>query len=118
MAPELLLDETDRERLPKADVFSLALTLYECATLAEMPKNSGDSQLYEALRTGEGAAPGLERRSKEFQHLFKVSLMLNGIIPFLCCCSAKNDDHSVLWSSSKLCTFYYSSSSTTASSIT
>ncbi len=75
MAPELLLDATDRERLPKADVFSLALTLYECATLAEMPRNSGETNgaLYEALRQG-GSAPGLEKRSKDFQHLIRVSL--------------------------------------------
>ncbi len=71
MAPELMLHEVNRERLPKADVFSLALTLYECATLADMPKNSNDNaELYLALRNG--SAPGLEKRSKNFQSLFKV----------------------------------------------
>ncbi len=76
MAPELLMDEADRERLPKADIFSLALTLYECATLTEMPKNSTDGGLlYAALRSGD--PPGLDKRSQDFQHLMNVSLILN-----------------------------------------
>jgi serine/threonine protein kinase len=70
MAPELLLHTVDREKLPKADVFSLGLTLFECATLTEMPKNSMEDPMFERLQ--EGRLPYLPRYSKEFNALLKV----------------------------------------------
>ncbi len=73
MAPEMLLHEVDREKLPKADVFSLGLTLFECATLERLPKNSMENELYVQVR--EGSIPTLPRYSKEFNQLIKVRLL-------------------------------------------
>jgi len=72
MAPELLADDDgeDREKLPKADVFSLALTLYECATLTPMPKNSTDGELYERLR--QGHIPPVGKYGKDFSHMIAL----------------------------------------------
>lgn len=70
MAPELLTDDVNRERLAKADIFSLGLTLYEAASLQELPKNSFDDPMYERLKAGD--LPFVEGFSKEFNQLLKV----------------------------------------------
>ena len=73
MAPELLADDVDREKLAKADIFSLGLTLYEAASLQELPKNSLEDSMYERLKGGD--LPFIEGYSKEFNQLLKVTLM-------------------------------------------
>jgi serine/threonine protein kinase len=73
MAPELLADDVNRENLPKADIFSLGLTLYEAASLQELPKNSLEDPMYERLKGGH--LPFVEGYSKEFNLLLKVSLV-------------------------------------------
>jgi len=70
MAPELLTDDINREKLTKADIFSLGLTLYEAASLQEIPKNSFDDLMYERLKAGD--LPFIEGFSKEFNQLLKV----------------------------------------------
>jgi len=70
MAPELLTYDIDREKLPMADIFSLGLTLYEAASLQELPKNSIDDPMYERLKSGD--LPFIEGYSKEFNQLLKV----------------------------------------------
>ena len=71
MAPELLADDVDREKLTKADIFSLGLTLYEAASLMEMPKNSLEDPMYERIKSGD--LPFVEGYSKEFNLLIKVT---------------------------------------------
>jgi serine/threonine protein kinase len=73
MAPELLLHEVDKERLPKADIFSLGLTLYECATLTDLPKNSMEDPIYERLKAGD--LPLMPGYSKEFNQLIQVTFL-------------------------------------------
>lgn len=73
MAPELLLHDVNRDNLTKADIFSLGLTLYECATLKPLPKNSMEDPLYEKIR--EGNIPPVPGYSKEFNQLVRVSLL-------------------------------------------
>ena len=70
MAPELLADDVDREKLPKADIFSLGLTLYEAASLQELPKNSLEDPMYERIKSGD--LPFIEGYSKEFNQMLKV----------------------------------------------
>ena len=70
MAPELLLHHVDRERLAKADIFSLGLTLYECATLTHLPKNSIEDPSYEKMR--QHGVPYLRSYSSEFNRLLKL----------------------------------------------
>ncbi len=74
MAPELLLHDVNRDNLTKADIFSLGLTLYECATLKPLPKNSMEDPLYEKIR--EGNIPPVPGYSKEFNQLVRVSLLI------------------------------------------
>lgn len=69
MAPELLADDVDRDKLPKADIFSLGLTLYEAASLQELPKNSLEDSTYERIKSGD--LPFVEGYSKEFNQLIK-----------------------------------------------
>ena len=70
MAPDFLADDVDREKLPKADIFSLGLSLYEAASLMEMPKNSLEDLMYERIKSGD--LPFVEGYSKEFNLLIKV----------------------------------------------
>ena len=65
MAPELLNDDTSD--LPRADVFSLGLSLYELARHVPLPKN-GDE--WQDLR--KGLAPALPGYSDEFNHWLQV----------------------------------------------
>ena len=74
MAPELLAYDVNREKLPKADIFSLGLTLYEAASLQDLPKNSLEDPMYECFKGGN--LPFLEGYSKEFNQLLKVNLNL------------------------------------------
>ena len=67
MAPELLEMHIDREMLAKADIFSLGLTLYEAASLKDLPKNSLEDQEYEKLKAGQ--LPYLDGYSKDFNNL-------------------------------------------------
>jgi serine/threonine protein kinase len=74
MAPELLADDVDREKLPKADIFSLGLTLYEAASLQELPKNSLEDPMYERIKSGD--LPFIEGYSKEFNQMLKVNFII------------------------------------------
>ena len=74
MAPELLSFNVEREKLTKADVFSLGLSIFAAASLKELPKNSMDDPiLYDRLKRGD--LPYLEEYSKEFNQLLRVSLV-------------------------------------------
>ncbi len=79
MAPELLAMSVNRELLPKADIFSLGLTLYEAACLKELPKNSLEDPSYENIKSGN--LPYVHGYSKDFNNLLKVckcsNLMVN-----------------------------------------
>ena len=70
MAPELLEMHIDREMLAKADIFSLGLTLFEAASLKDLPKNSLEDQEYEKLKAGQ--LPYLDGYSKDFNNLLKA----------------------------------------------
>ena len=69
MAPELFLMDPDRSDLQKADIFSLGLTLFEAASLQNLPKNSFEDSLYENIRRGE--LPYLANYSKRFNNILK-----------------------------------------------
>eukprot|EP00096_Caligus_rogercresseyi_P001014 TRINITY_DN115_c2_g1_i4.p1 TRINITY_DN115_c2_g1~~TRINITY_DN115_c2_g1_i4.p1 ORF type:complete len:700 (+),score=275.41 TRINITY_DN115_c2_g1_i4:2145-4244(+) len=70
MAPELLAIDVDRSKLPKADVFSLGLSLYAMASLQDIPKNSmDDSVMYDQIKRGE--LPYLDAYSKEFNQVLR-----------------------------------------------
>jgi len=69
MAPEFLEMEVNHERLPKADIFSLGLTIYEAASLRVLPRNSLDDPDYEKIKGGE--LPYLDNYSWEFNALLK-----------------------------------------------
>ena len=75
MAPELLEMHIDREMLVKADIFSLGLTLYEAASLKDLPKNSLEDQEYEKLKAGQ--LPYLDGYSKDFNNLLKAMVHPN-----------------------------------------
>jgi len=70
MAPELLEHVINRELLAKADIFSLGLTLFEAASLKELPKNSLEDLEYEKLKSGQ--LPYLDGYSKDFNNLLKA----------------------------------------------
>ena len=72
MAPELMVDTSSHDLLPKADIFSLGATLYQAAALIELPKNSDDGDLYLQIREGE--TPKLEQYSAEFNAMLKVNI--------------------------------------------
>ena len=74
MAPELLEHDINRELLTKADIFSLGLTLFEAASLRELPKNSLEDVEYEKLKSGQ--LPYLDGYSKDFNNLLKVNIFL------------------------------------------
>ena len=74
MAPELLEHDINRELLTKADIFSLGLTLFEAASLRELPKNSLEDVEYEKLKSGQ--LPYLDGYSKDFNNLLKVIFVL------------------------------------------
>ena len=57
----------DRSNLPKADIFSLGLSLFEAASLQTLPRNSFDGELYEDIRAGR--LPYLPKYSKKFNNL-------------------------------------------------
>ena len=67
MAPELFSMNVDRSNLPKADIFSLGLSLFEAASLQTLPRNSFDGELYEDIRAGR--LPYLPKYSKKFNNL-------------------------------------------------
>ena len=69
MAPELFLMDVDRSLLQQADIFSLGLSLYEAASLQQLPKNSFDGPLYEEIRKGH--LPYLSQYSKRFNSLLQ-----------------------------------------------
>jgi len=73
MAPELLLMDVNCSQLHKADIFSLGLSLYEAASLKNLPKNSFDDPEYEKIRNGN--LPYLNQYSREFNSL--ISSMVN-----------------------------------------
>jgi len=67
MAPELFSMNVGRDLLPRADIFSLGLSLFEAASLQTLPRNSFDSSLYEEIRAGR--LPQLANYSKKFNNL-------------------------------------------------
>jgi len=69
MAPELLMDKVSKPHLFKSDVFSLGLSLYEAASLVELPKNTLDSLDYETYKNG--LLPPVEGYSKELNNIIK-----------------------------------------------
>ena len=71
MAPELLLENVSRDLLFKTDVFSLGLSMYEAASLVDLPKNSLENPMYEHYKAG--LLPSIEGYSNEFNLLIKVS---------------------------------------------
>ena len=73
MAPEFLQMEVDPLKLSKADIFSLGLTLYEAASLKNMPKNSYDDSNYENIRKGK--LPYLDDFSTKFNDI--INKMIN-----------------------------------------
>ena len=70
MAPELLEMHINRELLAKADIFSLGLTLFEAASLRELPKNSLEDIEYSDFKAGK--LPYLDYYSKDFNNILKV----------------------------------------------
>lgn len=70
MAPEFLEMEVDRSRLPKADIFSLGLTVYEAASLKRLPRNSLDDPVYERIKRGE--LDYLDQYSRDFNSLLRL----------------------------------------------
>ena len=85
MAPELLLMDINCSQLPKADIFSLGLSVYEAASLKNLPKNSFDDPEYETIR--DGKLPYLDQYSRSF------NILLSNMV---------NPDHALRPSSSKL----------------
>lgn len=71
MAPEFLQMEVDRSKLPKSDIYSLGMTIYEAASLLVLPKNSDDCSAnahdYNDLKAGK--LRYLKDYSKEFNSL-------------------------------------------------
>ena len=56
-------------QLPRADIYSLGLTVYEAARLAKLPRNSEDSPEYRDLR--QGRLTSLPLYSRELQSLLR-----------------------------------------------
>eukprot|EP00092_Neocalanus_flemingeri_P000822 GFUD01000875.1.p1 GENE.GFUD01000875.1~~GFUD01000875.1.p1 ORF type:complete len:537 (-),score=144.38 GFUD01000875.1:131-1690(-) len=67
MAPEFLLMDMDLSQLDKADIFSLGLTIYEAASLTNLPRNSLEDPEYESLKQGQ--LPYLSNYSEQFNNL-------------------------------------------------
>merc|ERR1719414_18059 len=70
MAPELLMEKIRRKFLFKADVFSLGLSMYEAASLVDLPKNSLEDHMYEHYKAG--LLPPIEGYSKDFNALIRT----------------------------------------------
>ena len=70
MAPEFLQMELDTNQLPKADLYSTGMTMYEAATLIPLPRNSEDDPVYEKLK--HGLLPPLPSYSKSFHKLLRI----------------------------------------------
>ena len=65
MAPEFLrMDSPDKELLPKADMFSTGMTVFEAASLLHLPKNSDENSVYVQLKNG--VLPQLPRIQESF----------------------------------------------------
>jgi len=69
MAPELLEMDVEKSNLPKADIFSLGLSIYELASLESLPKNSLESEDYNNIKLGK--LKNLPNYSKQFNRLLK-----------------------------------------------
>ena len=68
MAPEFLrMDSPEKELLPKADMFSTGMTIFEAASLLHLPKNSDENSIYDQLKNG--VLPQLLRYSRKFHAL-------------------------------------------------
>ena len=76
MAPEFMqMDSPEKELLPKADMFSTGLTVFEAASLMHLPKNSEENSIYEQLKNG--ILPQLSRYSVKFHQL--LSQLVNKV---------------------------------------
>ena len=74
MAPEFMqMDSPEKELLPKADMFSTGMTMFEAASLLHLPKNSDENSVYDQLKNG--VLPQLPRYSRKFHAL--LSLLVN-----------------------------------------
>ena len=72
MAPELMTVaqmKVDRQ-LIKADIFSPGLSIYEAASLAQLPRNSEEDPVYERLK--QGKLPQLSEYSSQFNSLLEA----------------------------------------------
>jgi len=70
MAPEFLHSNLNHHLLMKADVYSLGLTLYEAASLKQLPRNSSEHTSYQYLKRGN--LEYLGTYSPQFNHLLKT----------------------------------------------
>jgi len=71
MAPELMqMESPENALLPKADMFSTGLTVFETASLLQLPKNSEENTLYVQLK--KGILPQLPRYSRKFHRLLTL----------------------------------------------
>ena len=69
MAKELFQNNLDRSLLQLADIFSLGMTIYEAASLKELPKDTFNGSFYDDLRSGD--LPFLHNYSERFNKLLK-----------------------------------------------
>ena len=70
MAPEFLsLEPPAWSTLPKADIFSLGMTVFEAASLMDLPRNSDENKNFHDLQ--QGRLPYLHNYSKKFNQLLR-----------------------------------------------
>ena len=70
MAPEFLsLEPPAWSTLPKADIFSLGMSIFEAASLMDLPRNSDENKNFHDLQ--QGRLPYLHNYSKKFNQLLR-----------------------------------------------
>ena len=74
MAPELMEPSVNKLHLFKSDVFSLGLSIYEAASLIDIPKNSSENAHYSNFR--QGNLPFIDGYSKDINAVIKVIITL------------------------------------------
>ena len=73
MAPELMEPTVNKLHLFKSDVFSLGLSIYEAASLIDIPKNSSENAHYSNFR--QGNLPFIDGYSKDINAVIKVRIL-------------------------------------------